>query len=125
MRKQTLLILMFIICVIKLTAQPYNNEWINYNQTYYKFKIANAGLYRINQSALFAAGLGNTPIEQLQLWRNGVQIALYTSIASGIPGTNDYIEFWGENNSAEELTEDSESDTSDKHMCLPESARPR
>ena len=98
MRKQTLLILMFIICVIKLTAQPYNNEWINYNQTYYKFKIANAGLYRINQSALFAAGLGNTPIEQLQLWRNGVQIALYTSIASGIPGTNDYIEFWGEKN---------------------------
>ena len=28
-------------------AQPYNNEWIDYSKTYYKFKVTANGLYRI------------------------------------------------------------------------------
>ncbi len=40
-------------------------------------------------------GLGNTPAEQFQLWRNGQEVTLYTSVATGPLGSSDYIEFWG------------------------------
>ena len=39
-------------------AQAYNNEWIDYSKTYYKFEIASNGLYRIGQPVLSGAGLG-------------------------------------------------------------------
>jgi len=92
-----------LFCLLILTsfvgkAQVYNNEWIDHTKTYYKFKVGRNGLFRIPQSTLSAAGLGNTPAEFFQLWRNGQQIPIYTSIANGIFSGNDYIEFWGEMN---------------------------
>jgi hypothetical protein len=79
-------------------AQVYNNEWIDYSKTYYKFKVGKTGLYRIPQSVLSSAGLGSTPAEYFQLWRNGKQVPVYTSVATGILSSSDYIEFWGEMN---------------------------
>jgi Peptidase family C25 len=79
-------------------AQTYNNEWINYSRTYYKFKVGSTGLYRISQPVLAGIGIGGTPAEQFQLWRNGEQIPLYTTVATGTMGAGDYIEFWGERN---------------------------
>ena len=79
-------------------AQPLRNEWIDYNKTYFKFKVGKNGLVRLNQSTLSAAGLANTPCEQFQLWRNGVQIPILTSIATGVFAPNDFIEFWGQQN---------------------------
>ncbi len=79
-------------------AQPFNNEWINYSNTYYKFNVWVTGVYRINQSTLSSLGLGSTPAEQFQLWRNGEQVPLYTSVQTGPFGGGDYIEFWGEMN---------------------------
>ena len=37
------------------TAQTFGNEWIQYNQTYYKFKIHADSLYRIPISSLLAS----------------------------------------------------------------------
>lgn len=79
-------------------AQVYNNEWIDYSKTYYKFKVGKTGLYRIAQSVLSSAGLGTAPAEHFQLWRNGKQIPIYTSVAAGALTAGDYIEFWGEMN---------------------------
>ena len=79
-------------------AQTYNNEWIDYSKTYYKFKVGATGLYRITQPSLSSAGLGSVPAEQFQLWRNGQEVPLYTSVASGSMSGSDYIEFWGERN---------------------------
>ncbi|HKB45859.1 MAG TPA: hypothetical protein VKC90_15790, partial [Chitinophagaceae bacterium] len=79
-------------------SQVYNNEWINYNNTYYKFKVGATGLYRISQATLSSLGLGSTPAEQFQLWRNGQEISLYTSAQTGPMAGSDYIEFWGEMN---------------------------
>lgn len=79
-------------------SQSYYNEWIDYNKTYYKFKVGSAGLYRINNNDLNTIGLANEPAQNFQLWRNGKQIPLYTSIASGPVGANGYLEFWGEKN---------------------------
>ncbi|HEX5026446.1 MAG TPA: hypothetical protein VFV68_14300, partial [Agriterribacter sp.] len=92
-----ILFILFVLSSFAASAQ-YNNEWINYNNTYYKFSIAKSGLYRIPQTTLQAAGLSNTPAEQLQLWRNGIQVPLFTSVSSGTLGAADFIEFFGEIN---------------------------
>ena len=92
-------ILVIVVCLLQqaLYAQLYNNEWIDYSKTYYKFKVRTTGLYRINQAALPAA-ISNVSADQFQLWRNGKEIALYTSVASGSLPFNGFIEFWGEQN---------------------------
>ncbi|HEX6182032.1 MAG TPA: C25 family cysteine peptidase, partial [Chitinophagaceae bacterium] len=90
---------LLLLCMpVAMMAQQYNNEWINFSQNYYKFKVGATGLYRISQTVLSNAGLGATPVEQFQLWRNGKEIPLYTTIGSGTMGASDYIEFWGESN---------------------------
>lgn len=86
-------------------AQVYNNEWIDYTKTYYKFKVGRTGLYRIPQSTLAGVGLGSTPAEQFKLWRNGIEVPLYTSKATGAFGPSDYIEFWGQMNDGTPDTE--------------------
>ena len=93
MKKILFVYLIFISAVA--FAQPFNNSWIDYNKTYFKFSIGKTGLFRIPQSALNAIGLGNTPAEQFQLWRNGEEVSLYTSVATGPLSPSDYIEFWG------------------------------
>ena len=79
-------------------SQSYGNHWIDYNKTYYKFTVAQNGIYRINQATLNAVGLANIPAEQFQLWRNGEQVTLYTSAASGPLSASGFIEFWGKMN---------------------------
>jgi len=98
--KRILLILLIAISGLFTTAQtfPYNNEWIDYSKTYYKFYVGKTGLYRISQTSLSSVGIGNIPAEQFQLWRNGRQVPLYTSVPSGILSSSDFIEFWGEKN---------------------------
>jgi hypothetical protein len=92
-----ILLPLFLLCV-SLTYAQLNNSWIDYNKTYFKFKLAKSGVYRIGQPALLSAGLGSTPAEQFQLWRNGVQVSIFTSVPSGPLSASDYIEFWGERN---------------------------
>lgn len=92
-----LLLILFTLSYF-LAAGQYNNEWIDFSKTYFKFPVGKDGLYRIPRSVLQSAGLENTPVEQFQLWRNGIQIPLYTSVASGILDPAGYLEFWGEMN---------------------------
>ncbi len=92
MRKCLLVALLLVTVLVK--AQ-YNNEWIDYSKTYYKFKVGQTGLYRIGEDALAAIGIGNTPAEQFQLWRNGQEVPVYTSVAAGALPAGGYIEFWG------------------------------
>lgn len=98
--KRILFILLITISGFAATAQtfPFNNEWIDYNKTYYKFHVKNTGLYRISQAVLASNGIGNIPAEQFQLWRNGREVPIHTSVPSGPLTGNDFIEFWGEMN---------------------------
>ncbi|MFP5040637.1 C25 family cysteine peptidase [Parasediminibacterium sp. JCM 36343] len=95
---RTLFFILFIFFALRSVAQPLNNEWVNYNNTYYKFKVGQTGLCRIYPTALSGINLQNTPVEQFQLWRNGKQVPLYTTIPKDTMGTSDYIEFWAEQN---------------------------
>ena len=93
------IILTPIILLLALTGySQLNNSWIDYTKTYYKFKIARDSMCRITQPVLVTAGLGSTPAQNFQLWRNGKEVRMYTSVSSGVLGASDYLEFWGEMN---------------------------
>src|SRR4051812_48986622 len=96
--KKILLSLLLLWGFIASAQTVYDNEWIDYSKTYYKFKNFRRGLARIPQSVLSSSGLGSTPAEFFQLWRNGVQVPIYTSVSSGQFGSSDYIEFWSDYN---------------------------
>ncbi|MFT3981709.1 MAG: C25 family cysteine peptidase [Ferruginibacter sp.] len=75
-----------------------NNSWIDYSKTYYKFTVYRDSYTRIPQSTLAAAGLASVNADHFQLWRNGEQVRLYTSVSNAVLGASDYIEFWGKMN---------------------------
>jgi len=95
--KKNLLMVLLLILGMGAEAQ-YNNEWIDYNKTYFKLKVGSSGLYRISAATLQQAGLGSTPVEHLQLIRNGVEIPVYTTRPTGAPAASDFVEFYGEIN---------------------------
>ena len=90
-----LLVAIFIFSALTGNAQL-NNSWIDYNKTYFKFKVNSDTLCRISQVTLSNIGLGSTPAQNFQLWRNGQEVRIYTSVAAGPMSSSDYIEFWGE-----------------------------
>ncbi|HLV41525.1 MAG TPA: C25 family cysteine peptidase [Brumimicrobium sp.] len=82
-------------------AQPYGNEWINYNQKYYQFPVVEDGIYRISYQSLIDAGIPVASIaaNKIQVFGKQKEIPLYiqdngdNSIDAG-----DYIEFFAEKN---------------------------
>ena len=90
-----LLSCLLLLTTLAVHAQVYNNEWIDHSKTYYKFKVGKTGVYRIPQATLAAAGLASASAEHFQLWRNGVEVPIYTSVAAGPFSASDFIEFWG------------------------------
>jgi hypothetical protein len=85
-------------------AQVYGNEWINYNQSYYKFNIGSDGIYRISQQDLINAGvpLGTLIPKNIQLFKNGVEQYIYVDGESdGSFDATDFIEFHATHNQGE------------------------
>ncbi len=96
--RKILLVLFAVLSGMVTLAQPYNNEWIDYSKTYYRFNVGASGLWRINQPVLAAAGLGSVQAQHFKLYRNGQEVALYTSAASGVLPVGGFLEFYGELN---------------------------
>jgi hypothetical protein len=94
---KTLVVIALLSVGFKASAQL-NNAWIDYSKTYYKFTIATDKITRINQPVLAAAGIGSANADHFQLWRNGKQVRLFTSVTNAPLGVNDFIEFFGEMN---------------------------
>jgi len=88
------ILLVLLVSASSSFAQVLGNEWINYNQSYFKFKVWENGIYRIPQSLLQANGLGSIQGSQFSIFRYGVQVPVYVS-TNGTLGANDYIEFYG------------------------------
>ncbi len=124
MKKFAVVLLLSLITGLAI-GQSFYNEWIDYNKTYYKFKVGSTGLYRITTTELNSIGLSNEAAQNFQLWRNGKEVALYTSIASGPLGAGGYIEFWGERNDGvtdKDLYRSAEWQLSDKESLLTDTA---
>ncbi len=84
--------------VVSTNAQPYGNEWIDYGKTYYKFPVRENRFYRIPYTTLNAFGLASVPAEHFQLWREGKEVPIFTTVTSGPIPVNGYIEFVGQIN---------------------------
>ena len=85
-------ILFFVFIGFAASAQL-NNAWIDYSKTYYKFKLASNKICRIPQSTLAGAGLASVNADHFQLWRNGSEVRLFTSVSNAPLGASDFIEF--------------------------------
>jgi len=81
----------------------YGMEWIVANQTYYKIKIVQDGVYRLSYADLQAVGLPVSQINgsQYQVFHLGKEIPLFVSTGSGILKSNDYLEFVATKNQGE------------------------
>jgi|GEM_PF-5589161 len=77
---------------LSVNAQSYGNEWIDYQKTYYKFKLAQEGIYRIPYETLVVQGLDTVPVHAFQLWHLGRQVPLYVSSAGDTLKPGDYLE---------------------------------
>lgn len=75
------------------------NEWINYEQDYYKVMVDEDGFYKIELSDLEALGLDLSQVEgrNLQLWHLGKEMAIERS-TDGSLSNQDYVVFYGEKN---------------------------
>ena len=77
------------------------NDWINYDQNYFKFPIARDGIYRVKLEQLINSGIPISTIDprNLQLFAKGEEQAIYIQGESdGSFDLNDFIEFYAENN---------------------------
>src|ERR1035437_2793779 len=96
----TFLVVIFsCFCFISF-AQPYGNEWINYNQQYYKFPILTDGVYRINATSL-PSSFASVDINKIQVFGRGEEQALYINDINGsgtLDAVGEYIEFYGRRN---------------------------
>ncbi|MEM7160991.1 MAG: C25 family cysteine peptidase [Bacteroidota bacterium] len=99
---KNILSILFLASFVSISGQDYGNEWINYGQIYYEFKIAEDGVYRINQSTLQNAGLplSAVDISNFQVFAKEKEIPLYVfdENGNGTLDPGDYIEFFGEQN---------------------------
>lgn len=80
----------------------YGFEWIVPGQTYYKLKVTEDGVYRLNYNALQAAGVPlNAAGNQFQLFHLGKEVPLYASSGAAPLSNNGYLEFIAQKNRGE------------------------
>ncbi len=92
--------LVLLMTALFAFSQPYGNEWINYNSTYYKVYVYNDGICRIPYQALVNAGLppGVDP-RSFQIFCGGEEQYIYVHGENdGLFQAGDYVEFYGKRN---------------------------
>lgn len=102
MRKIFPFLLWTLICTALFCARSeaqttplLGDEWINFQQTYYKIPVNQNGIYRISGQDLLSGGLpAFTPGTQFRLYRLGTEVPIIVS-TNGAFSATDFIEFWG------------------------------
>ncbi|QHT68127.1 transporter [Rhodocytophaga rosea] len=108
---------MVCVWVTPVQAQRFGNEWIRFDQQYYKIPVTQKGIYRITASDLQAAGFPVAAVDprRIQLFHRGFEQAIYINgEANAIFDAADYIEFFGQGNDG----------TQDSLLYIPSSAQP-
>lgn len=100
MRKLVLLTFL-ALCMLNARAQTYGNEWIDYSQQYFAFKVWQDGVYRIYQEDLVNAGVpvATVPTNRLQVFGKQTELPIYVfDNGNGVFEPGEYIEFYAERN---------------------------
>jgi len=97
--------LLFLIFAQLGKSQTNGNEWINYNQQYFKIHVSQDGIYRVSYASLLAAGVpvGSIDPRWIQIYYKGDEqyIHIHGEGTTGIFDPNGYIEFYGQRNRGE------------------------
>jgi len=93
LRNKLLSTILFISICFHARAQ-FGNEWIDFNQSYFKLKIVEDGFYRVSAADLQAQGFPvvSVPSNRIQLFRRGLEISIQVNSSSGVLN---YLEFYG------------------------------
>ena len=93
----TLILTGNLLSYSQMSNGNYGNEWINYENTYYKLKVVEDGIYRIPVSHLELSGVDISKLTEtnVQMFHNGVEIPIYVYLENE---SVEYIEFYGEKN---------------------------
>jgi hypothetical protein len=91
------LLLFFSILLLALTSEAqFANDWIDYNQRYFRIPVIQDGLHRITQAQMVAAGIpSNIQPNRFQIFRKGQELAILVTSQSNIVSM---IEFYGQKN---------------------------
>jgi hypothetical protein len=79
MCKKIIISLFLLLITFVAQAQKHGNEWINFNQPYYGFKIVKDGLYKIDYTALRNSGIDVNQFtsENIQLFGREKELPIY------------------------------------------------
>ena len=96
----TLLAVCYVLSLSCFSQTPnFNNSWINHNLKYYKIKVANDSLYKVDSTMLARAGVPVLNPNYLHFFQKGVEITAYVSgAADNVLNSSDYILFYAEKN---------------------------
>lgn len=118
MKFKTLFYFLFQLCFFGSVAQQrFANEWINYQQTYFKIPVVQNGIYRITTDELRKAGfpVATTGPTSVQLFFRGQEQAIFISGEADKKWDDaDFLEFYGQGNDG----------TQDSLLYIPNNAQP-
>ena len=104
-KKNIICLALHILSAIFFSAEAfgqtgYNNDWINYDQTYFKLAVAQDGIYKISQAELSAAGFPvSADPRNIQIFHRGKeQAVLLEGQNDGTFDPSDFILFFGQRN---------------------------
>ncbi|MEO9530942.1 MAG: C25 family cysteine peptidase [Crocinitomicaceae bacterium] len=95
------LLLIWCLLIGSVSFGQYHNDWIDYSQKYYSFKIAKDGMYRLDYDVLNAAGVPVASIQPENYQLFGFEKEQQILIEDGGDGTfdsGDYIVFYAKKN---------------------------
>jgi hypothetical protein len=91
--------LVFLFAAFGLHSQSsYGNEWIRYDQQYFKIKLYKEGIYRVDSLTLINAGvpLDSIDARNLQVFIKGQEQYIHVEGENdGVFNSSDYLEFFG------------------------------
>lgn len=94
--KNRLLFLIFILSLGFSVQAQFANDWIDYNQRYFRIPVITDGLHRITQAQMVAAGIpSNIQPNRFQLFRKGEELSINVISQSNIVTA---IEFYANKN---------------------------
>jgi hypothetical protein len=113
-------VILFFLFLGPAAFAQYPNNWVSYNQQYYKISVAATGIYRLTYDQLQQAGVPVNTIDPrlIQVFHRGEEQAIYfkhdQSPADNKFDNGEYLEFYGQRNDG----------TMDSRLYLPASSQP-
>ncbi|HEX7414764.1 MAG TPA: hypothetical protein VF411_12040, partial [Bacteroidia bacterium] len=91
LRPRITYLFVFAFAALNLFSQNYNNAWINHNLKYYKIKVANDSLYKLDSLMLAHANVPVLNPKYLRFFQKGVELYPYIfGEADGVLNATDY-----------------------------------